>query len=192
MTNTASSPPDSHHDGSAVAAHAEGRWATFAIAILAFIVVLAAIGGIRHSTMPQYQAETIDPSTLHINGEFVESNLGSAVEPDGSVTARIVGQQYSFTPQCIIVPTDTPIIFRATSADAIHGFLIEGTNINTMLIPGYISSLPARFDRPGEHLMPCHEFCGVGHQAMWAMVKVIDKAEFFKTSASKRGLTCVE
>jgi len=192
MTDATSPAPDSHHDGSAVAARAEGRWATFAIAILIFIVVLAAIGGIRHSTMPQYQVETIDPSTLHINGEFVESNLGSAVETDGSVTVRIVAQQYSFTPQCILVPVDTPIVFRATSADAIHGFLIEGTNINTMLIPGYISSLPARFDRPGEHLMPCHEFCGIGHQAMWAMVQVIDKAEFFKTSAGKRRLTCVE
>src|SRR5262249_12465914 len=124
-------------------------------------------------------------STLHINGEFVESNLGSAVEPDGSVTVRIVGQQYSFTPQCIIVPTDTPIIFRATSADAIHGFLIERTNINTMLLPGYITALSAGFERPGEHVMPCHEFCGVGHQAMWAMVKALVNRLFFQDVARR-------
>jgi len=192
MTDANSPAPDSHHDGSAVAARAEGRWATFAIAILVLIVVLATIGGIRHSTLPQYQAETIDPSTLHISGEFVESNLGSAVESDGSVTVRIVAQQYSFTPQCILVPAATLIVFRATSADAIHGFLIEGSNINSMLVPGYVSSLPARFDQPGEHLMPCHEFCGVGHQAMWATVKVIDKAEFFKMSANRRRLACVD
>jgi len=192
MTETVSPAPVSPRDSSAVAARAEGRWATFAVAILVFIVVLAAFGGIRRSTMPQYEAETIDPSTLHISGEFVESNLGSAAEPDGSVTVRIVGQQYSFTPQCILVPANTPLVFRATSADAIHGFLIEGSNINSMLIPGYISSLPARFDQPGEHLMPCQEFCGVGHQAMWAMVQVIDKAEFFKMSANKRRLTCVD
>lgn len=192
MTDTASPAPGSPHSSGAVAARAESRWAALAIAILIFIVVLAAIGGIRHSTMPQYQTETIDPSTLHIDGEFVESNLGSAVEPDGSVTVRLVGQQYSFTPQCILVPADTPIVFRATSADAIHGFLIEGTNVNTMLVPGYISSLPARFDQPGEHLMPCHEFCGVGHEGMWAKVKVIDKAAFFKLSADKRRLNCVD
>jgi cytochrome c oxidase subunit 2 len=192
MTDTVSPAPHPHHDSSAVAARAESRWATFAIALLVVIVVMAAIGGIRYATMPQYQVETIDPSTLHISGEFVETNLGSAVEPDGSVTVRIVGQQYSFTPQCILVSTKTPLVFRATSADAIHGFLIEGSNINTMLIPGYISSLPARFDQPGEHLMPCQEFCGVGHQAMWAKVKVIDKAEFFKLGASKRRLSCVD
>ncbi len=112
--------------------------------------------------MPQSRVETVDPRTLHLGGEFIESNLGSALEPDGSVTVRAIGQQYSFTPQCILVPTDTPITFRVTSADVVHGFLITGTNINLMLVPGYISSLPARFDTPGERIMPCHEFCGVG------------------------------
>ena len=90
MTDMTSPPPNSHRDSSAVTARAESRWATFAIAILVLIVVLAVIGGIRHSTLPQYQVETIDPSMLHISGEFVESNLGSAVESDGSVTVRTV------------------------------------------------------------------------------------------------------
>ena len=100
------------------------------------------------------------PCTLA--GEFAEGNLGSALEPDGSVTVRAVGQQYSFTPQCMVVPTDALVTFRATSADVVHGFLIEGTNINTMLVPGYISQLSARFTTTGEHLMPCQEFCGDG------------------------------
>ena len=55
------------------------------------------------------------------------------------VTVRAIGQQYSFTPQCIVVPADTPITLRATSADVVHGLLIEGTNINTMLVPGYVA-----------------------------------------------------
>ena len=104
--------------------------------------------------MPQSRVETVDPRTLHLGGEFIESNLGSALEPDGSVTVRAIGQQYSFTPSCILVPTDTPITFRATSADVVHGFLITGTNINLMLVPGYISSLNARFETPGERLCP--------------------------------------
>ena len=112
------------------------------------IAVMAAYGGIHRATMPQTQVETIDPTTLHLNGEFIESNLGSAIEPNGSVTVRVIGQQYSFTPQCILVPTDTPIIMRATSPDVVHGFLIEGTNVNTMLVPGYISDLPVQFNKP--------------------------------------------
>jgi heme/copper-type cytochrome/quinol oxidase subunit 2 len=90
------------------------------------------------------------------------------------------------------VPAGTLISFRATSADVVHGLLIDHTNINSMLVPGYVSVLPARFDTPGEHPMPCQEFCGMGHEGMWAKVKVIDKATFFKMAADKRRLTCVE
>src|SRR5262249_34724706 len=151
-----------------------------------------AFAGIHQATMPQARVETADPSTLHIAGEFVESNLGSALEPDGSVTVRAIGQQYSFTPQCMVVPAGTPVTFRAASADVVHGFLVQGTNINTMLVPGYISVLPARFDGTGEHLMPCQEFCGVGHEGMWARIKVVDRDQFLKLSADRRRLDCVD
>ncbi len=178
--------------GARLAAVVERRWATLAILILAVFVAVAAFAGIHQATMPQARVETISPTRLPLGGEFVETNLGSAVEPDGSVTVRAVGQQYSFTPQCMIVPTDTLITFRAASPDVIHGFLIEGTNVNTMLVPGYVSTIAARFDAPGDHLMPCQEFCGVGHEGMWARVRVIERADFLKMAETKPRLTCVE
>ena len=142
----------------------EHRWAAVAVAILALLVVMATFAALHLGAMPQSRVETADPRTLALAGEFTEGNLGSALEADGSVTVRAIGQQYSFTPSCILVPTDTPVTFRATSADVVHGFLIDGTNINLMLVPGYISSLGARFETPGERLMPCHESCSVGHE----------------------------
>ena len=178
--------------GARLSALVERRWATMAILIIALFVAVAAFAGIHQAAMPQARVETVSPTRLHLGGEFVETNLGSAVEPDGTVTVRAVGQQYSFTPQCMIVPANTPITFRAASPDVIHGFLIEGTNVNAMLVPGYVSVITARFDEPGEHLMPCHEFCGVGHEGMWAKVKVIDKADFLKMADGKPRLTCVE
>ena len=170
----------------------ERRWAAVAVAVLALLVVMATFAALYHGAMPQSRVETADPRTLHLAGEFIESNLGSALEPDGSVTVRAIGQQYSFTPSCIVVPTDTPVRFRATSADVVHGFLIDGTNINLMLVPGYVSSLGARFDTPGERLMPCHEFCSVGHEGMWGRVKIVDKAAFARMAADRRRLSCVE
>ncbi len=138
-----------HGIGEAVAARIERRWATLSIVIVGVLVGMATYIGIHQATMPQGHVETADPKTLHLSGEFVESNLGSSVEADGSVTVRAIGQQYSFTPQCVVVPSETPITFRATSADVVHGLLIEGTNINTMLVPGYVSELPIRFKAPG-------------------------------------------
>lgn len=178
--------------GEAVAARVERRWATLSIVIVGVLVGMATFIGIHQATMPQGHVETADPKTLHLSGEFVESNLGSAVEADGSITVRAIGQQYSFTPQCIVVPSETPITFRATSADVVHGLLIEGTNINTMLVPGYISELPIRFKAPGDHVMPCQEFCGIGHQGMWGKVKVVDKTAFLNRMAAKRRLTCAD
>jgi cytochrome c oxidase subunit 2 len=182
------------HDsrGARVAALVERRWATLSVLIIAVFVTVAAFAGIHQAAMPQARVEIVSPTRLHLGGEFVETNLGTAVEPDGSVTVRAVGQQYSFTPQCMIVPTDTPITFRAASPDVIHGFLIEGTNVNTMLVPGYVSTIAARFETPGDRLMPCQEFCGVGHEGMWAKVRVIDKAEFLKMAEAKPRLSCAE
>jgi cytochrome c oxidase subunit II len=191
------SPPissDEHSSGSGaeVAARVERRWATVSIGIISLLAGMAAFAGIHQATMPQPRVETVDPATLHLSGEFVESNLGSAIEPDGSVTVRLIGQQFSFTPQCVLVPVDTPITFRATSADVIHGFLIQNTNVNTMLVPGYIAVQNARFANSGEYLMPCQEFCGFGHEGMWAKVKVIDKNEFQLRAARNKRLSCVE
>ena len=176
---------------SQAAQRAEQRWASVSVVIVVLLAALAAVFGIIHETMPQARVETVDPRQASISGEFIESNLGSALEPDGSVTVRALGQRYSFTPSCITVPTDTPITIRATSADVIHGILIEGTNVNTMLIPGYVSVINARFQTPGEHLMPCQEFCSVGHEGMWGRVKVIDKGAFTELADKTRRVNCV-
>jgi cytochrome c oxidase subunit 2 len=187
-----------HGVGEAVAARIERRWATLSIAIVGLLVGMAAFIGIHQATMPQGHVETADPTTLHLSGEFIESNLGSAAEPDGSVTVRAIGQQYSFTPQCVVVPAETPVTFRATSADVVHGLLIEGTNINIMLVPGYVSVLQISFKAPADHVMPCQEFCGIGHQGMWGKVKVIDKSTFLSMTKAvgmakaRRRLTCVD
>jgi cytochrome c oxidase subunit 2 len=113
--------PSHGGDGEHVAARIERRWASLAVVIVVFLIAMAAAAGIHQATMPQAQVELADPRTLHVSGEFIESNLGTELEPDGSVMVRAIGQQYSFTPQCIVVPTDTDVKFRATSADVVHG-----------------------------------------------------------------------
>ena len=84
------------------------------------------------------------------------------------------------------------MMLRATSADVVHGIMVQGTNINTMLVPGYVSELKTSFRGEGEHVMPCQEFCGIGHQGMWGKVKVVDKTAVLNMTAAKRRLTCVD
>jgi cytochrome c oxidase subunit 2 len=183
---------DTPSPGDAVAAAAEARWGLIVGAIILFLLGMLVYMSLHWAAMPPLRTETIDPTTLHIAGEFVETNLGTAVEPDGTVTVRVLANQYSFTPQCIVVPADTPVLIRGTSADVVHGFSVVQGNVNVMLIPGYISNFRTRFKRAGEHVMPCHEYCGTGHAAMWARVKIIDKTEFMRRAASARRLSCVQ
>ena len=159
-----------------VVVRTEQRWLMVMPAMLAVMMAVIVVTGIM-GLHPSSNVEVIDPPTLHLQGEFVESNLGTAREPDGSVTVRIIAEQYDFVPRCVQVPADTPVMFRVTSADVVHGFL-PGTNVNTMVVPGFVAEVRTRFATAGEYPMPCHEFCGLGHQAMWAHVRVVVRERF--------------
>ena len=179
------------HASEAIAIAAERRWAVIVLAIMALLVAMMVFTGLHWAAMPPSRVETIDVKTVHIRGEFVETNLGTAMAADGKVTVRLIAQQYSFVPQCIVVPADMPVTFRGTSTDAIHGFVIGRTNANTMLVPGFVSTFTTSFANVGEKLMPCHEYCGTGHEAMWGRVQVIPAAEFISKARVGERLSCV-
>ena len=113
--------PLSPHD---VAVAAERRWSYIVGAVIALLVVMMIVTGLHWASMPPSRVETVDVKTLHLKGEFVEGNLGTVLEPDGRVVVRLVAQQYSFVPQCIVVPAGMPVTFRGTAVDAIHGFVV--------------------------------------------------------------------
>ena len=87
-----------------VVARTEKRWIMIMAAMLAIMMAVIVVTGIMGALHPSSNVEVIDPTTLHLQGEFVESNLGTAVEPDGSVTVRIIAEQYDFVPHCVEVP----------------------------------------------------------------------------------------
>ncbi len=174
-----------------VAVAAEKRWAIVVGLIILLLLAMMVFTGVHWAAMPPSRVETIDPRTLHVSGEFVEHNLGTSIGADGKVVVRLIAQQYSFEPQCIVIPSGTPVTFRATSTDAIHGFVIGTTNANVMLVPGFVATFTTSFKRIGEQLMPCHEYCGTGHEAMWARVQVIDPIEFLAKARNGERLSCV-
>jgi cytochrome c oxidase subunit II len=174
-----------------VALAAERRWAIVVGAIIAVLVLMMIVTGIHWASMPPSRVETIDPRTLHVSGEFVESNLGTSLTKDGAAIVRLIAQQYSFEPQCIVVPAGMPVTFRGTATDVVHGFVVGTTNANVMLIPGFVATFTTTFHKTGEHLMPCHEYCGTGHEAMWARVQVIPRDEFLVRARAGERVSCV-
>ncbi len=145
--------------------------------LVAFLVALFFASAMMGIHLPGAVAEgTIDPAQVRSIAPF--DNPGVHRTGDHSYEAVVVAQAWAFQPREIRVPAGAEITFIATSVDVIHGFRIEGSFINMMLIPGQISRNTYTFDEPGTHLLLCHEFCGAGHHLMSGVVVVVDPAQF--------------
>ena len=156
----------------------ELRWAAISVGVVSVIMVALIFAGLVQHINPPSNLETIDPKTLHLSGEFTEANLGTQVSADGQVTSRIVATQFTFLPRCIVLPANRRVTLRFATPDVIHGVLVTGTNVNTMIVPGFVSQVHTVFTRTGDLLMPCHEYCGLGHSEMSATVRVVAAAQF--------------
>jgi len=136
---------------------------TAAALIVVFLAAIFLTTGLR-ALQPPSHVETVDPTALSNYPEF--ANPGVTTRADGSVVVSVVAQLFSFSPDPIVVPAGRPVTFRLTSADVMHGFQVVGTNANAMVIPGYVSQFTATFDKPGEYVIACDEYCGVSHHNM--------------------------
>jgi cytochrome c oxidase subunit 2 len=159
-------------------ARSELRWGFVAIAAISLIMLALIAAGVFVHINPPSNVERINPQTLHLSAEFTEANLGTRVESNGQVTSRLVATQFAFVPRCVVLPADTPVTIRLASPDVIHGMLVSGTNVNTMVVPGYVSQVHTVFRTTGDLVMPCHEYCGLGHSEMIATVRVVPKSAF--------------
>lgn len=113
---------------------------------------------------------TLDPREVRQTAPFDEPGLREVGE--GQYEAVFLGFAWGFQPREITVPAGSEVTFIATATDVIHGFHVEGTRVNFMLIPSQVARQSYTFREPGEHLIICHEFCGAGHHLMYARVIV--------------------
>jgi cytochrome c oxidase subunit 2 len=116
----------------------------------------------------------IDPTKLASTVPFDSPGL----QQTGPIqyNAVIVAQVWQFTPfpptTQIEIPAGSTVTFTLSSSDVVHGFMIQNTDVNAMVIPGEITQVTHTFDRPGEYLIICHEYCGIGHDQMFGKVLV--------------------
>lgn len=142
-------------------------WAS-GLLIAAFVTTIV-VGLAGSALQPPSHVETIDPTRVFRDPRFARHGV---IETEHGTSAVVVAMMYAFEPAELRVPAGKPVTFRMTSADVTHGFQIVGTNANTMVVPGYISQFTTVFDQPGEYLIVCNEYCGLGHHVMSAKLIV--------------------
>ena len=119
---------------------------------------------------PPSHTETIDPQKVDQTAPFDNPGVFEIGENEYEVVMTL--EVFSFTPNNIEVPAGSTVHFTMTSKDVIHGFQIAGTNVNAMVMPGHIQKIKQKFDKPGDYLVICNEYCGAGHQLMSTTITV--------------------
>lgn len=90
----------------------------------------------------------------------------------GRYEAHVVSKMFSFNPSHLKISKGSVVDFYVISQDVVHGFYVDGTDVNLMALPDAVTYAQARFDRPGKYQVICHEFCGLGHQDMLGIIEV--------------------
>jgi len=89
-----------------------------------------------------------------------------------------VAKMWSFEPAELVLPEKADVDLYLSALDVDHGFEVPGTNLNLMAIPGSVNAAHHRFDKKGEYLVICHEYCGLNHQNMSGKIRVVSGEEY--------------
>ncbi|MGZ0051064.1 cytochrome c oxidase subunit II [Brevibacillus gelatini] len=142
----------------------EKIWLMLGAGGLALFVVLLCVNAFAMGMAPPSSMEMIDPEKVMETPPFDKPGLVQV--GDKEYDAYMTAFAFGFAPTKMEVEAGSTINFHVTSPDVIHGFQIPETNVNFMVLPGHISSASYTFDKPGEYLILCNEYCGAGHQVM--------------------------
>jgi len=143
--------------------------ASFGI-IMGFMLITGYQAFAQDMAMPSNK-ETIDPQKVSQTAPFDKPGLTQI--GDKEYEAVIALEVFQFTPGDITVPAGSTVHFVLTSKDVVHGFEIAETNVNAMVMPGHIQKIAQKFDKPGEYLVLCNEYCGAGHDYMFTKITVV-------------------
>jgi cytochrome c oxidase subunit 2 len=82
-------------------------------------------------------------------------------------------------PPVLVLPTNRSILFKETSKDVIHSFWVIEFNFKRDVIPGRTNQFEiSKITKTGTFVGRCAELCGVDHDRMNFIVKVVPEKTF--------------
>ena len=105
-------------------------------ALLVVCVIALFVGSMASGIHLPGAEGRIDPSKVTTTPPF--DHPGVRQLGTNSYEVVVTGKAWQFNPKEIRLPVGADVTFTATTMDVIHGFSIEGTRLNMMLIPGQI------------------------------------------------------
>ena len=148
----------------------ERLWLAAGLAMLVLFAAVITTSAVVDGFVPPSRVQSIDPTKVAQTPPFDRPGLRKVA--DGAYEAYYVARIFSFSPAEIRVPVGSRVTFYVTSTDVEHGFSIPETGVNTMVTPGWVSSVSHTFRQRGTFLLVCNEYCGAGHHLMASKVTV--------------------
>lgn len=153
----------------------ERNWMIFSAVMLVLFATAVSVAAFGMGIQVPGPEQRVDPRTVATDPNSPWSNPGLREIAPGKYDAYILAHaipNWEYLPKEITVPVGSSVSFYVTSSDVQHGFNVQNTNVNFMVIPGQVSKLTVTFKNPGIYNYICNEYCGSGHGIMYGAVIV--------------------
>jgi len=188
-------------------------WLLFWGALIIFILVMALT--VYSMSAPEHAGRVLGHRRAVIIGGFVipvallsallihtlkvAGDIATPPEPP-ALRIEVIGEQFWWrvnyltdagyvdvaTANEIHLPAGRPVEFRLRTVDVIHSFWMPNLAGKIDMIPGHVTTLNLRPDRPGVWRGQCAEYCGAQHANMAFLVVVETPEEFDAWLAAQR------
>lgn len=150
----------------------EKIWLMIGIVMLIAFLAIVGIGAFAQGMQAPHSGDhySFDPTKVDETVPFDKPGLRKI--GDNHYEAVMTGFLFGYGPDKLEIPAGATVDFILTSKDVVHGFQIVGTNVNVMLVPGEVNEISHTFDKAGEYLILCNEYCGSYHEMMQARITV--------------------
>jgi cytochrome c oxidase subunit II len=88
----------------------------------------------------------------------------------------------------LVIPIHKKIRFLVTSNDVIHSWWVPDLGTKQDAVPGFISEIWTRVDRPGTYHGQCAELCGINHAFMPIVVIAMAEEDFKNWMNQQKGI----
>ena len=150
-------------------------------AVAVFLIVVTANANHREGQIQQAARTAPDVARIDVTAfqwcwQF--RHLDGPATEDGTCT------EDPSTRPVLVVPVGRPVELRLTSRDVVHALWIPDLAVKKDVYPDHTNSLAFTFDRPGQWLGRCSEFCGTHHATMDFYVRAVPEQEYQQYLAS--------
>lgn len=145
----------------------------FGISVLFIILSVIVIRAFYIGSQQPICLEPDNPERIVQGAPFNRTGLQKVSGKSWDYELVMVASAFNLDPAAVQIPLGAKVKIIAASKDVIHDLSATGTNIDMMLVPGFVKEYITTFQKMGEYRLLCSSYCGSGHKLMISTIRVV-------------------